>query len=122
MFRELRKFEGELLDEAQSLSIKSGLDYSNPNSNNIEELFAAAAKLKCYLFNNITTAKDRWNALRHSLPTAQLRSILGTMTLLGLIVEIGFLYTIIVYSIKYCSYFQRFFLRYIILIKIIKNC
>ena len=121
MFRELRKFEDELFDEAQSLSIESGLDDSNPNSN-IEELFAAAAKLKCYLFNNITTAKDRWNALRHSLPTAQLRSILGTMTLLVLIVEIGFLYTIIVYSIKYCFYFQRFFLRYIILIKIIKNC
>ena len=70
MFRELRKFEDELFDEAQSLSIESGLDDSNPNSN-IEELFAAAAKLKCYLFNNITTAKDRWNALRHSLPTAQ---------------------------------------------------
>ena len=75
MIRELRKFEDELLDEAQSLSIESGLDDLNPNSN-IEELFAAAAKLKCYLFNNITTAKDRWNALRHSLPTAQLRSIL----------------------------------------------
>jgi hypothetical protein len=112
MFRELRKFEDELLDEAQSLSIESGLDDLNPNSN-IEELFAAAAKLKCYLFNNITTAKDRWNALRHSLPTAQLRSILGTMTLLGRIVEISFLYT---YIYKYCSYFQRFFLSFIILI------
>ena len=56
MFRELRKFEDELLDEAQSLSIESGLDDSNPNSS-IEELFAAAAKLKCYLFNNLKLQK-----------------------------------------------------------------
>ena len=49
MIRELRKFEDELLDAAQSLLIESGLDDSNPKSK-IEELFASAAKLTCYLF------------------------------------------------------------------------
>jgi hypothetical protein len=47
MIRELRKFEDELLDEAQSLSIESGLDDSQSESNpksKIEELFSAAAK------------------------------------------------------------------------------
>lgn len=38
--------------------------------------------------NNNTTASDRWNAFRHSLPTAQLRSILETMAPLEQSVEI----------------------------------
>ena len=47
MIRELRKFDDELLDEAQSLSIESGLDDSHSESNpksEIEVLFAAADK------------------------------------------------------------------------------
>ena len=38
--------------------------------------------------NNTTTASDRWNAFRDSLPTAQLRSILETMAPLEQSVEI----------------------------------
>ena len=47
MIRELRKFEDEVADEAQSLSIESDVDDSQPESNpksEIEELFAAASK------------------------------------------------------------------------------
>ena len=47
MIRELRKCEDEVADEAQSLSIESGLDDSHSESNpksEIEVLFAAADK------------------------------------------------------------------------------
>jgi hypothetical protein len=82
MIRELRKFNDELLDEAHSLSIESGLDYSQSESN-------PKGKIEIDLFPVISGNSQRVNypiyhrvvklALRHSLPTAQLRSILGTM-------------------------------------------